>query len=153
MKRPLLLVLAAVVAGFGVVLYVRYIDWPPQPDPLPYQLEHVLGEERGLVSNVYVYDLGSFIDGEYLWRLEADPRAVSRLVQKLELQTVDSVENVPRSFWRQPPCWWQPRRAADARYYRSAGFVADQRGGDGDHYFLMHDERDGLVYIWLKANF
>jgi hypothetical protein len=134
-------------------LYLYYIDWPARPAAMPAQLQYLTRDDPSLVTNVYVHDLGGFIDSEYLWKIEGQPALVDVLVKKLELQAVRDADEIPSGIWKQRPYWWNPRQAAGVRYFKSPGFVADERGVDGDHHFLIHDEEAGLFYVWLKANF
>jgi hypothetical protein len=155
MKRYIRLIpitIAACSLILLVVLYLRYIDWPSHPDPMPTVVGHALGEDGEKVTKFYEYDLGGFIDHEFLWRIEAPSPVVDRLVKSFILHPVGTADEVPGAFWRQPPCWW-PRKSDRAKYYKSEHFVADRRGRDGSHYFLMHNEQEGAIYVWYKDNF
>jgi hypothetical protein len=126
--------------------YLRYIDWPPQPDPVPFT--HILGEDRELVTAAYVYVVDSgFLKSDYLWRIEAKPKVADRLVQGLGLRPAGGP---PELFWSKPPCWWKPRRGAGNRSFKSDRFT-DGAALEGEHYFLVYDEREEVVYVWHKS--
>jgi hypothetical protein len=140
----------AVLSGFLVVVYARYVDGPAQPDPLPYQLTNVLGTESARISAFYEYDLGGFIDHEWLWRINAEPDAIAILVGSLGLQPTS---DVPPRFWQMPPRYWPRSMPVDAQAFQTAEFHADNRGPDGPHYFLLHDRGRQTAFVWFKNNF
>lgn len=123
---------------------------PAKPEPLPQELVWALGTNSALVTAFYRYDLGGFIDHEWLWRIDAPPAAITHLVTSLKLQ---STNRVPDAFWEMPPSYWPHSLPSRVEIFQSPGFVADTRGQDGNHYFLLHDKREAKTYIWLKNNF
>jgi hypothetical protein len=149
-RRPIFCLgtlLASAALGLAIAFYLAHIDWPASPDAIPPQLERVLDARE---VTVHTYDLGGFIDTQYLWRIAAERRVLGRIIQHLGLMPVGSA---PRSFWSHPPSWRPARKQAGVRFYKSPQFDADNRGSDGDHYFAMHDEREGVLYVWFKQNF
>jgi hypothetical protein len=98
----------------------------------------------------YDYDLGGFIDREYLWRIDGPPAVVAALVAGLGLAPAPAV---PEAFWRMPPADWPGAMPADGEAFASPDFTAEGRGRDGLHYFLVHDRRAGRAFVWVKDNF
>ena len=141
---------ASAALGFGIIFYLEHIDWLAEPDPAPDQIEPALAGRKATVN---VYDLGGFIDRQYLWRIAADRAVLERIAQHLALEPVAAGEPVPPSLWNHPPSWWPSKETAAVRFYKSPLFVADSRGSDGDHYFAMHDVRESVIYVWFKQNF
>jgi hypothetical protein len=134
-------------------VYLAYIDWPGRPGSLPVPLGHALRDNGDLVGNVFVYDFwDNFIDSEHLWRIEAKPELLPLLVDAFDLRELP-VADVPTRFWTQPPYWWQPSRSADARAFITPSFLAGSRGPDGDHYLMLYDPHDQVLYAWVKHNF
>lgn len=144
---------AAVVVlaiGFGGVVYARYVDRPARPDPLPAELSAALGPDAAGVGAFFAYDLGGFIDRQWLWRLDATPATIDRLVSAF---TLAPTTPVPDRFWRMPPHYWPRGATPSQRAYRSPRFSGEDRGPDGDHYFLLHDLAEGRAFLWVKNNF
>lgn len=143
---------AALVVTMAIVCVTcaAYIDWPTRPDPLPRELQEVLGTDSTDVLGCYVYDLGGFIDREWLWRIDGPPDLVTRIVTALHLRRAD---RVPPMFWRMPPHYWPRSQAARGEAFESAAFPADGRGPDGPHYFLMYDPGRARAFVWFKNNF
>jgi hypothetical protein len=138
----------ALVAFAGLV-YARYIDAPARPDALPSELREALGPNATGVA-FYRYDLGGFIDREWLWRLDAKPDVVALVVGGLALR---ASSDVPAAFWRMPPHYWPRSMPPGAEAFQSRDFSADTRGPDGVHYFLLHDKTGDRAFVWLKNNF
>lgn len=134
----------------ALLVYLAHVGWPARPASLPDCLKAV-GCDDDLV--IFVYDFwGNFIDHEHLWRIEAKPELRDSLAQRLDLRQLP-LDQVPASFWRQPPYWWRLRKDAAAKFFISQGFVADRRGPDGEHFLLMLDEEAAVIYGWYKSNF
>ena len=154
--RPRRATVAGAILGGGVVLafsalvVARYVDWPARSDDLPIEAREALGAEVAQVTDFFVYELGGFIDREFLWRCDAPASAVARLAAGLGLERVDAA---PPEFWRMPPHYWPPVLPTGAELFQSRGFSATDRGPDGSHYFLVHDPARGRAYVWVKANF
>lgn len=139
----------ALIAFAGLV-YTRYVDAPARPDPLPSELSAALGPSAARVAAFYHYDLGGFIDREWLWRIDAKPEVVALVVSALALRTTG---DVPAAFWHMPPHYWPRSMPAGAEAFRSRDFSGDARGPDGVHYFLLHDKMADTAFVWLKNNF
>jgi hypothetical protein len=140
---------AASIAFLGFV-YARYLDVPARPVPLVSELSYALGTSAAGVSAFYRYDLGGFIDHEWLWRIDAKPDVVALVVSGLDLQRTNAV---PRQFWQMPPHYWPRSMSAGAEAFQSSSFSASSRGPDGDHYFLLYDKTRERAFVWLKSNF
>ena len=140
---------AACLVGLGIV-YARFVDYPARPDALPQTLAYLLGPNASRVAAFYRYDLGGFIDHEWLWRLDASPRDMSLVVGRLGGR---SAGTVPPRFWKMPPHYWPRSMPADGEAFQSPMFSADSRGSDGVHYFLLHDKTRGRAFVWVKDNF
>jgi hypothetical protein len=64
-------------ACFAVIglVYARYVDRAARLEPLPAELSHALGMNASHVMAFYGYDLGGFIDHEWLWRIDVPRRS------------------------------------------------------------------------------
>ncbi len=139
-----------VVLFFGVVALFGFalrIDLFTSPDAPPRELKFVLAKKE---TRCYIYNLGGFIDWEYLWRIDAKPEVIASVVQQLNLE---KAKNVPRAFWQMPPYYWPRSLAPNAMIYESFDFPLQGRGLDGNHYFLLHDKSTNRAYVWYKYNF
>jgi len=143
---------ALAVAGlaFAGLVYARHVDWPARRDPLPTHLIEVLGAEARRVQAFWRYDLGGFIDHEWLWRIDAQPELVALAVSGLGLEPTTAV---PPRFWRMAPHYWPRAMPGGGEAFRSRQFPAEGRGPDGDHFLLVHDRRLGRAFVWFKSNF
>jgi len=146
---------AAIAAGlcglaFLGLIVLRHIDWPAQPDDLPMELHEVLGVEGAQAVRFYAYDLGGFLDREWLWRIDAKPELIAKVVAGLALHRTDAV---PLAFWRVAPHYWPGSLPAGAEAFQSQWFSGDGRGIDGAHYFLLHDKMRQRAFVWFKNNF
>jgi len=121
-------------------------DWPPE---LSFATK---GDSQEVRDRVRLYSLGGYVDSEYLWRMEASPERVAMLAKHWALLPVGK-ERVPRQFWRMPPNWWSPAAIGNVDFLASEGFTATERGIDGEHFFVMHDRSQKLLYVWCKINF
>jgi MFS family permease len=130
--------LGAACLAFLSLVYARHVDRPAHPEQLPTELIYELGTDASGVAAFYRYDLGGFIDHEWLWRIDAKPDIVARVVSSLRLR---STNTVPPQFWRMPPHYWPRSMPPGGEAFQSSAFSADSRGPDGAHYFLVHDKR------------
>src|SRR5574341_93581 len=140
----------AAFLAFLSLVYARHVDWPAHPGQLPPELIDALGTNAPGVAAFYRYDLGGFIDHEWLWRIDAKPDAVGLVVSGLGLRSTDAV---PPQFWRMPPHYWPRSMPPSAEAFHSSAFSTDSRGPDGEHYFLVHDKTQDRAFVWLKSNF
>ena len=136
--------------AFIFLVYSRYVDMPARTDQLPSELNHALGTNASRVSGFYEYDLGGFIDAQWLWRIDAKPDIVALIVAELGLQRTNTV---PQRFWRMPPHYWPRSMPASAEAFQSEWFVANDRGRDGNHFFLLQDKSQDRTFVWFKSNF
>lgn len=139
----------AVLAFVGFV-YVRYADWLARPEPPVPDLVSALGTNASGISAFYNYDLGGFIDREWLWRIDAKPDVIALVVRNFGML---DAEAVPQDFWRMPPHYWPRSMPAGGAAFQSPMFPVDGRGQDGAHYFLLHDKAQGRAFVWFKDNF
>lgn len=140
---------AAVFVFIGFV-YARYVDWPARPEPPAPDLADALGTHVSRISAFYSYDLGGFLDREWLWRIDAKPDVVAFVVRQLGMLNASAV---PQKFWRMPPHYWPRSMPAGGEAFQSPMFPADSRGQDGAHFFLLHDKAQGRAFVWFKENF
>ncbi len=138
------------LVGFALLAAAAYVDWPARKDPLPNEIVGVLGTRASRVEALYVYDLGGFLDHDWLWRIEAGPDVMALLVQSWDARPTD---DVPAGFWRMSPHYWPHTMPVGAKAYRSSRFPDEGRGPDGNHYLVVHDEARREAFVWFKANF
>ena len=139
-----------VFLGFIGIVYAFYTDRPARPDALTPELREALGRSGADAVSFYRYDLGGFIDSEWLWRIDARPELVARVITAFGLQ---GTKKVPAAFWRMPPHYWPRTMTPSAAAFRSPQFSAVNRGPDGSHYFLLHDKAQNRAFVWVKDNF
>lgn len=142
-------VLAGVALCLVSLVATRYVDWPERPDDIPIALSQAVGSTSGITA-FHAYDLGGFIDREWLWRFEATDDALARVTSSLRLHPTATV---PDQFWRMPPYYWPRSLPTDAQVYQSEAFTADGRGRDGQHFLLVYDRHRRRVFVWFKDNF
>lgn len=140
----------AACLAFLSLVYARHVDRPARPEQLPPELIYALGTNASGVAAFYRYDLGGFIDHEWLWRIDANPDSVALVVSSLKLQSTNAV---PPQFWRMPPHYWPRSMPPGSEAFQSSAFSANSRGPDGEHYFLVHDKSQDKAFVWLKSNF
>lgn len=144
--------LVALLLSFGAATSV--CDWPAVHDPVPAEIQSVVGDRTDLVGRVDVYSFwDNFIDSQHLWRVEVAPEVAESLVSQWSLRELASADNVPRAFWRWMPCWWRPPQSGPARYFKSPGFDLDGRGTDGTHFLIAYDVSRRVLYVWHNNNF
>jgi len=141
---------SAASLAFIALVYACHVDRLARPEQLPSELTHALGAEASRVGAFYRYDLGGFIDHEWLWRIHAKPEVIALVVAGLDLQPANAV---PPRFWRMPPHYWPRSMPPGALAFQSRSFAGDRRGPDGSHYFLLHDQKEGRALVWVKDNF
>jgi hypothetical protein len=140
----------AVFILFLVVVYARHLDWPARPEQLPYTLANSLGAHASGVESFHRYDLGGFLDHQWLWRIDAKPNVIALVVGDLGLHRTNAV---PQQFWRMPPHYWPRSLPPGAEVFQSLTFSTDSRGSDGKHYFMVHDRTQERAFVWFKDNF
>lgn len=148
----IVLLLFASLAAYMVHVRATTLDWYERPDPWPYQLGNIIALETpdNTPVSVYQYDLGGFIDKQYLWRLDAGTSIVTQVIQRLRVQQTNSV---PSKFWAMPPHYWPRKMPENADVYQNPNFWGNDRGPDGDLFCVLHDKDHQRAYIWLKSNF
>jgi len=144
------LTIGATCLAFLGLVYLRYVDMPARPAELPPELVETLGANVARVAAFHRYDLGGFIDHEWLWRVDAPPDIVTLVISGLKMHKTDSV---PPQLWRMPPYYWPRSMPPGGEAFESSGFSAENRGRDGEHYFLVHDKTQNKAFVWLKSNF
>ncbi len=118
----------------------------------PFELTDMIKLTGASYENTLAQDLGGFIDSEYAWRIDLSAAQCDQVVAELGLVTMGS-GSVPREFYLAFPRAWRPQYTGDSQYFSTAGFPANHRGADGQHYFVMYDAKLGHMYVWLKRNF
>jgi hypothetical protein len=156
-RHPLLSVaiLSFVVcmAFFGVFVAKLTVDWPAQGASVPRVVANAAAGKPELVGKVFVYDCwGALLDSEHLWRVKVDESLIPAIMVNTGSTEVVAAA-IPSAFWWHTPYWWQPPRSGAVRYFVSPDFRADERNGDGEHYMMIYDQANGLLYVWNKSNF
>ena len=146
MKRNRKAILIGVFVVLGV-LAAWYFDLSGIPSAIPHQLE-ALPKKTNL--RCYVCSLGGFIDREYIWRLDGPPEAIAAVIKQLEMQ---ESATIPKSFWKMRPYYWPRSTSEGMKPYRTINFNDDDRGSDGEHFFLLHDTKANRAFVWFRDNF
>jgi hypothetical protein len=132
--------------AFLTLLSVTLVDWPVWPDAVPEALLQATRDDPGNIERFHCYDMGGFIDHEWLWRIDAGPEVLRAIVPKLGLTRV---ANAPPEFWRMLPYYWPPSLAPGAQLYSTPGFSR----GSGCQYLVLVDVQRGLAVVWVKSLF
>jgi hypothetical protein len=139
-----------IVAAAGY-RFAEYKGLLTRTAPCPGQLSLLTPVCDG-VTDLRVLPIEGFIDSWYLARFTARPGSLMTLKDRGELTEIDRT-SVPESVWSQPPVWWDPDKDDRTRVYATAGFPFEGRGGDGEHYLFIENERTNQVYVFFKFNF
>jgi hypothetical protein len=156
--KPLVIgLLKFTVAGIGVLIvllvaiFVLLSVYTQIPKPMKAAaLPRELSTFGQTVTSFQHYDLGGFIDSEYLWRIEAPASTIQAIIQQKQMSQTNTV---PSAFYDMAVIGWPDSLPANAEAFQSRGFLGDARGQDGMHYFLLHDKQKGQAYVWVKNNF
>jgi hypothetical protein len=138
--------IVALVTIFVLLSAYAKIPKPMKATALPSELS-TFGQT---VASFHHYDLGGFIDSEYLWRFDTDTKTLASITRQLQLSPTNTV---PSAFYDMSVIGWPDSLPANAEAFQSRGFLGDARGQDGMHYFLLHDKQKGHAYVWVKNNF
>jgi hypothetical protein len=131
----------------------RYFDFPPSRGLTENDATRLHSIAIDDFPNAYRYQfLGGFLDSAFLYRFDAKPDVINRLITAWDLKPIDKTTDISR-LWKQPPLWWAPVSVSQCDVLLSPGFQFDTRGADGDHQLMIHDKQAEVVYIWFKANF
>lgn len=123
------------------------------PEDWPFELQDLVQElGREKITNIYAYDLGGFIDHQYLWKFTTNDPDSRNILKALKVHPLPG-QKVPSLFFHMPPSWWSSKALPNAVFYASQGFDFNQRGDDGVYYCVMHDTAGDTFYIWQKWNF
>ncbi len=144
--QALALIAVAMVLIIAFSLFLVWLPLPMRKASVPSELTQFTPG----ITAFYRYDLGGFIDTEYLWRIEAPPTTIAAVAHQLKLLPTNTV---PSTFYAMSPIGWPDSLPTDAEAFQSKDFLGDARGQDGVHYFLLHDKRQGKAYVWVKQNF
>lgn len=136
----------AFLMAFVAILAATLVDWPVWPDAVPRPLLEATGGHPGVIERFHSYDMGGFIDHDWVWRIDARPEVLHAMVPKLGL---DKVASAPPDFWLMPPYYWPRSLPPGAELYSTPGFSR----GAGDQYFMLIDARRGLAVVWVKSLF
>ena len=117
---------------------------------MPFELTRAVGTNVSGISAFYTYDRGGFIDREWLWRIDANPETIARTVTGLGLHPSTIA---PPAFWRMPPHYWPRSMPPNSEMFQSPAFVAETRGPDGPHYYMVYDKAQQRAFVWFKSNF
>ena len=152
-KKQLIYLAVAYLMFVTAVFILRLIDLPPLSIKRKVAIEYTIEQSGIPVYEVKKYDLGGFIDREYLWKGRVESHDWQNMINKLNLGEIQRIEEVPRRFFRMPPYWWNASKKGEVKFYKSEYFRPHQRGGDGVHYLCMYDEESHFLYVWIKDNF
>jgi len=134
-----------------LVAYARHVDFPALRRGMPDAFRHS-GKAAALTfSDGRYYCLAHFLDTEYLWQAQVEPRAFREMMRRLRLSRIDVEEDVPGAFMDHSPYWWKPTRSGVA--YATEGFPAEQRGSDGWHALVTYEAETHMLHAWIKDNF
>lgn len=146
--RKALGVIGGVVLLAVLVMYSRFVDFPSLYEGIPPDVR-----VSGLnVTNSRYYCLGSFIDSEWLWQAHISESNLATLAERFNLRAV-GVDQVPDTFRKMPPYWWQPSITDQTRVLSTPDFPINERGPDGFHALASWNPDDEMLYVWIKNNF
>lgn len=134
--------------GYVMLLSACFLDWPSIPNEVPYQLATIVDSKS--VNRFCSYPLTSFIDSEWLWRIDARPEVLDSIATKSGMTTCATI---PNAFWRMPPYYWPRAIPTGGQVYCTPSFPAHGRGSDGWHFIMAVDVNRSRAFVWFKNNF
>jgi hypothetical protein len=142
------------IAGITFLFWVLTLGDAPYfqseaPQPLEPRLVRLLGQATNNVT-FRRYDLGGFIDHEWLWSFNIDSNRLQTIVHGLDLQPAASV---PARFWQMPSSYWPRSVTPGTQAFQSDKFPGTERGPDGTYYFLVFQQPESRCFVWVKDNF
>ena len=151
MKRPRPKWILLATLGVMLILWLcRVVGFPVIRDK---PIDCLEGIDRTGKADFYNYSWEGFLalDKEHFVRIDlngTDPHAI--LSRGLGLAPA---AEIPREFFeRSFPWYWPNSRGAQMDGYTSPAFIPE-RGGDGLHFFAVHDRGTGRIFLWVKDNF
>ena len=118
----------------------------------PFRLTRMIEISNAEYDYVNVYDLGSFIDSEYVWRLKVSDTGLASVLEEYKMTTVPAAE-IPAAFFDAFPADWRPPSNSTCQGYSTVDFPLLNRGPETTHFFGMHDPETSYLYVWCKSNF
>lgn len=118
----------------------------------PLQLTRMIEMTGADFDHVKVYDLGSFIDSEYAWRLQVSDADLVRVLEEYKMTSMSAAE-IPAAFFDIFPASWRPQKNSSCQGYSTVDFPLLNRGPETNHFFGMHDPESNYLYVWCKSNF
>jgi len=138
------------LALYPAFLIAVFVDWPARQASIPPELLDAAGGTRASITRFSSYRLPSFIDSEELWRIDAAPDHLQSIAIKLRMGPCAAA---PARFWGMPPYYWPTKLPDGATLFCTPAFPGENRGPDGDHYFMLLDVRRARASVWYKNNF
>ncbi len=140
-----------IVLGLGIV-YCRRIDFPPLHRGLPERQLSRFKLDPSLLQDSRYYCLSSFLDSEWIVRATVKREDVDKLAAQFKMQPVQN-KDIPARIKNMPPYWWNAQIHKNTVGFATEKFSAGSRGSDGWHAFMLWNEEDGHLYLWIKDNF
>ncbi|TWT80273.1 hypothetical protein CA13_16860 [Planctomycetes bacterium CA13] len=160
-------IIAVVLAGF--VLYGRMMDGffhdifvgetgrVTSQDEWPNPLKRLL-DETSLVKDadhIQVHCLCQGFDPEYVWRMNGDAEAFSKLAARWQLTEVANpnwhvLNGHSRNSGHPTPPWWNPRKSNTASYHVCPRSLAGQKG---DRFQVAFDDANETIFVHYWFNF
>lgn len=140
-------IILSIIGALVVIWAGWHFDFPAVADAPPWPIAKVL---EGTSVHCYVYPLGGFIDKDFLWRIDGTEASIASVIRALDMKPSATI---PKAFWSRPPYYWPQAQRNGMIAYRSSGFADDNRGDDGEHFFLIHDTDTNRAYVWFRDNF
>lgn len=132
-------VLFGLLAGYVILDYSRYYDWPSFNDAA--QVREYLPASYP-VADAHYYQLRNMVETWELYRFNTSADAVAKLTKRLRLSSQGTVKNFAMIVTQPRPHWWHPEQLASAEL-----FAALERGPDGRNYELLYAADTGTVYM------
>lgn len=154
-KRTWLVVAGLAALFFAFTLPFAFIgSYGPILDRsnFPFQLAQMIEVSGEDSDDVKVFDLGSYVDSEYTWRLKVSDAELARVLEEYKMTSVPAAE-IPAEFFEIFPRSWRPPDNSACHGYSTVDFPVLSRGPETDHFFGVYDPETDYLYVWCKSNF
>lgn len=124
-------------------------SWPPDWE---HALKQVSPDARKKIHNIKVYSKCRIIDAEDLCKASGAQDLYEILVNDSRAQPVNKA-NVSAEFFAAWPWLSKPWSSAEkCKFAMTPGFF-DSPSQEGYYVFVMLDEQNDVIYVWMKDNF
>ena len=123
------------VVAFPLSFAFLFLDGPIRDrSDFPLRLTRMIEISNAEFDDVNVFDLGSFIDSEYVWRLKVSDAGLARVLEEYNMTTLSAAE-IPAAFFDRFPADWRPPSHSPCQGYSKTDLPLLNRGSETTHFF------------------